>query len=884
MPVGTQSEDNQPTKPVYTADRDPILIELGYDSTLAELVLCNDTSVRLHNCIVHGSDLAQLTIREYLSGPEAAFTRSLKTPNLGKKTAIELRKLVEAFALGRTNRVYQARNLPEERDERIPAVEARDVILAILRQFKFPDAPLQLDIGERLRNVLKEFAKCQREGQEPGVLFLTVADVVERWREAARALLGFKNLGRKSLDELKCAIDELLQRRLAKLIPDDRLPPAMKLDDVIRDFDPRFAEALLDIYPTLSHEIISPSDPQFVIEGEVDVREQIADIISSIPKKEKDVLFRRFGLQGHGTRTLEEIGNEFYVTRERVRQVEAKAIKRLRVGTRRAVFKHLLDLDANTLWDALSLGSELLLPEDLEQRHRDIEPVQQLAITVVCDDLGKWVTESGAPLGAGWIRTDRPVEAVRAMMAAVGDHLRYLPLPRSVGGIAEDLDIPFEDVALAIRAGGSFHVFEDYVVSGTVGAQARRTVRFHKVFLEEQDENLLDFTVPLATYRTRYPEDGGGPRIFDLQMRGAPHLFAPIFDSVWLPLPDQGVAVRSRGVVRYNTDRPALVQESDHDTIGHWLVGKLRELGPSRAVDLRDHATAEFGPAILPSSIQAVLVMEPTFIRLAPGVFGLQEHVAALSAEEAVFPDSIFSLPSCRYYIMARRAGEPMNLYPGWNYGFEAQLCRWSKLHSPNEVFRSLLHVAAPENWQILCAERAAWIRTKDIYGVYELNRLDACISEAKPPTAGDILAAVAVLGTLGGLSWISVNRTSHRRLDSTHAVAALALLVALNAIKPTDHWQERHLPEAEHAAVFARMASEWGHVDAPRWDRGNLRALLEDARAGLKRRPLGWVDQNEVRALIDGLLQSAPSTSSAFEPFEPDEILGPDWADHFHE
>jgi hypothetical protein len=175
-------------------------------------------------------------------------------------------------------------------------------------------------------------------------------------------------------------------------------------------------------------------------------------------------------------------------------------------------------------------------------------------------------------------------------------------------------------------------------------------------------------------------------------------------------------------------------------------------------------------------------------------------------------------------------------------------------------------------------------MRTKGIYGVYELNRLDACISEAKPPTAGDILAAVAVLGTLGGLSWISVNRTSHRRLDSTHAVAALALLVALNAIKPTDHWQERHLPEAEHAAVFARMASEWGHVDALRWDRGNLRALLEGARAGLEGRPLGWVGQNEVRALIDGLLQSAPSTSSAFEPFEPDEILGPDWADHFHE
>jgi hypothetical protein len=309
MPDGEQSEEGQPTEPVSTTDRSPIFVELGYDSTLKELVLCNETSVRLHNCIVHGSDLAHLTIGEYLSEPEAAFTRSLKTPNLGKKTATELRELVEAFVLGRADRVYQARDIPGGSDERIPAVQPRDVIFAVLRQFEFPDAPLQLDIGERLRNVLKEFAKCQREGQEPGMLFLTIADVVERWREAARALLGFRNLGRKSLDELKYVIEDLLHRRLAKLIPDDRLPPAIKLDEVIRDLDPRFAESLLDVYPTLSHEIISPSDPQFVIESGGDVRGQIADIISSLSKKEKDVLFRRFGLQGHRTGTLEEIGN-----------------------------------------------------------------------------------------------------------------------------------------------------------------------------------------------------------------------------------------------------------------------------------------------------------------------------------------------------------------------------------------------------------------------------------------------------------------------------------------------------------------------------------------------------------------------------------------------
>jgi hypothetical protein len=60
----------------------------------------------------------------------------------------------------------------------------------------------------------------------------------------------------------------------------------------------------------------------------------------------------------------------------------------------------------------------------------------------------------------------------------------------------------------------------------------------------------------------------------------------------------------------------------------------------------------------LASSIQAVLVMDPVFIRLAPGVFGLQEHVAALSAEGVVFPGSFFSPPNCRYYMLHRRLAQ----------------------------------------------------------------------------------------------------------------------------------------------------------------------------------------------------------------------------------
>jgi hypothetical protein len=361
MPLGAQLDGNPRfvTSAVAT-DREPVFAELDNDSALQDLVRCNDTSVRLYNCVVNNPDLGQVSIGEYLADPEGAFMRSLRTPNLGKKTAKELRSLIEAFALSHVSRSHQVGDPAGQSHERTRTVQPKDVILAVLRQFRFPEALLQLDIGIRLRNVLEEFARCQRAGQEPGILFRTLADVVERWPEAAGVMLKLRNFGRKSLDELRRAVEDLLRRRLGKLIPADRLPPILSLHEL--HFSPSFAQSLLELYPSLSEAVINPSDPQLVLEGGIPVREEIEDIINSLSKKEKDVLCRRFGLQGYRTKALEEIGNEFYVTRERVRQVEAKAIRRLQVPTRFAAFKYLLDREADTLWGALSLGSELLLP------------------------------------------------------------------------------------------------------------------------------------------------------------------------------------------------------------------------------------------------------------------------------------------------------------------------------------------------------------------------------------------------------------------------------------------------------------------------------------------------------------------------------------------
>jgi RNA polymerase primary sigma factor len=60
------------------------------------------------------------------------------------------------------------------------------------------------------------------------------------------------------------------------------------------------------------------------------LKEQMSDILSSLSDRERKVLEMRFGLKDGQGRTLEEVGQEFGVTRERIRQIEAKALRKLR--------------------------------------------------------------------------------------------------------------------------------------------------------------------------------------------------------------------------------------------------------------------------------------------------------------------------------------------------------------------------------------------------------------------------------------------------------------------------------------------------------------------------------------------------------------------------
>ena len=73
------------------------------------------------------------------------------------------------------------------------------------------------------------------------------------------------------------------------------------------------------------------------------LKEQLLEVLNSLTPREQKVIMLRYGIEDGHSRTLEDVGKEFNVTRERIRQIEAKALKKLRQPSRSKRLKDFLD-------------------------------------------------------------------------------------------------------------------------------------------------------------------------------------------------------------------------------------------------------------------------------------------------------------------------------------------------------------------------------------------------------------------------------------------------------------------------------------------------------------------------------------------------------------
>lgn len=117
-------------------------------------------------------------------------------------------------------------------------------------------------------------------------------------------------------------IAELLEK------PVEDVKRMLKLNERVTSIDtPLGANSEKSILDTIADDRIE--DPGTQLQNE-DVQSNLDRWIEELPEKQREVLSRRFGLRGHETSTLEDVGREIGLTRERVRQIQVEALRRLR--------------------------------------------------------------------------------------------------------------------------------------------------------------------------------------------------------------------------------------------------------------------------------------------------------------------------------------------------------------------------------------------------------------------------------------------------------------------------------------------------------------------------------------------------------------------------
>jgi RNA polymerase primary sigma factor len=119
-----------------------------------------------------------------------------------------------------------------------------------------------------------------------------------------------------------------------------------KIAEVFRAIqDPIALQTPLDDDDSILEDLVSDKDsPSPYCDAERNmVTEQIVRVLNTLSPREAEIIRMRFGIGFEKDYTLEEIGNHFSITRERVRQIEAKALRKLKHPNRRRALKVLID-------------------------------------------------------------------------------------------------------------------------------------------------------------------------------------------------------------------------------------------------------------------------------------------------------------------------------------------------------------------------------------------------------------------------------------------------------------------------------------------------------------------------------------------------------------
>lgn len=750
------------------------------------------------------------TVDDYLeAGPQASPVMRRQVLNFGRRSADELHDLVIAEAASAQRRATAPPELPpppdpreQFRSERLNTV--RDGTTISVRLGKILDDPY---FGER-----------------------NLAEALFNFPTLLREMRRTPNCGRKSTNELAL----LCARHVARTLSDNSPPLAAQRDQLVAD--------LLAEHPT---GYLAPAD---LAGPGVPAHENLSDridwLLSELPERQADILKRRYGLSGADEETLEEIGQDYNVTRERIRQLQAGGLRKLRTRISRAPIDALLADAAASQWRRLAGDDRWITFKALPDRRKAVEGHVLLAVELAGLKLSDWLDQIGGRLTYGWCEDRADADAIRAAGAALEAALKGLDLPRLATDVDSDLDARLVEPACALILEVRTHL--GYIASDRIGPRIKRAIGLHAT-LGGHPRGLGEDAL-LEAYHRRFPTDLCSVRDAEIVMFAAPHMFLQIVDGVWAAVGAAGAPPFPQAELPI---RPVYPEEPG--TIAQSLEAALLERGLSRIGDLYRDAEDILPEGRSANSVGPVLLTRSDlFKRALPGVYGLAHDIPEIDADLPHDMPALLNPEQARLFAMGRYAGEPRSSYPLWSVRAEEHLCRWARHAAEPALFQALLAVAEPGRWAGQ-HDLEDWIALKQKQARFAIGYALQKDRAYERPDLDQVLAGCLWVKAEGGVSWMGANRILGHRVDSYKGAGLLAVLSLIGVITPPRlsgfAWQSRHEVGPNLEAVMEPLIEVLTRDGRLRWERpeGEILVAAMDFNAFED----DWIDRDAVRQMM---------------------------------
>ena len=810
--------------------------------TLLELILSSEVSVRLENCIkvafIDGTS-PFITVGDYLSAGDSAIIRMLKLQNFGRKTAHELDTLVKQAT--EDIKFDVAEDIDSDEDAPCPQTVLPFAWNGVELDESILDSSLLVVMNSRVvQHRLKNCVALNYDSDD--FPFKTIRDVLVDDGRGVKALLRFDNFGRKSADDLKSFVEGFL-------------------DDQTRDNG------------RLSSECRRTKN----------VAEVIDDLMFLCSRNEVEIVNLRYGLNGYDTHTLEAISVLFGVTRERIRQIEKKALNKLRLSTYQSQVAEALNGDEDRFFEILSLGRSYILSSELARIQ--IPGEYALAFDVIGVSTYFFLSSISQKFERGWLRHEIPLEEMLSFRKELENALvgRQFPIP------LELLDIVYNNyshIPIEISVPEGLTIIDSLIFDGRIGRRKRRQAHLYRILLSGYQQ--LDSLT--AEHNTQFPLETCSCRDALIVMEFAPHLFLSLGDQGW-------AAIGKKTSIKFFTrDDSDVIEDSGTDldtnasylndvtTISELLRKILTEHGPMHFVDLREVMLSVSDNSYSKASLGPILILNDDFIRVAPGVYGLRDHFEDI--EPAInYGHILLKDMDCQLYAVARRAGEKMHSFPMWTPLMEYKWCKWAHANlkgRSTDIYSSLMFISNPYYWPVDQEEMDYWLEIKRKDESYALKSPHKHMLSDYLPTVREICSALMVIDRKSSLNWVCVNRILNRRVNDHHAASMMSLLIGLGALKPASHWQYPHSKGDRLEPILDLLLENLSLSGEISWSCKLGQEIITRLSNNIELDLLGWVEKDQLSALVDLLnsdsnnnySQSTDTYASQNETLSPMDFL----------